>query len=223
MTYASLIAQAPGFAALPAVEGGFSCVTCGAGIYFNTWSAKSQSRAPSRHYRDHSPKALTALLLLAVLARDAWMFLWWPDPHLPTVTDVMRTLGFEFSGKAFTWIKTLASLAQGPRLTLTDRIESALHPAAGFTTRKNSETCWLRRCGKPQILSHSVRGVIVAPGREHFRKPSEFYRRVDQFCPESRLDLFGRQSRRGWIVYSDEATLFDTRSALISECGDTAP
>jgi N6-adenosine-specific RNA methylase IME4 len=79
----------------------------------------------------------------------------------------------------------------------------------GFTTRKNSESCWLGRRGNPKILSHAVREVIVSPAREHSRKPDEFYRRVEQFCPGPRLDLFGRQSRPGWVAYGAESTKFD--------------
>jgi N6-adenosine-specific RNA methylase IME4 len=80
----------------------------------------------------------------------------------------------------------------------------------GYTTRKNSESCRLGRRGKPAVLSHSVREIIVAPRREHSRKPDEFYRRAELFCPGSRLDLFGRESRENWRVWGDESALFDT-------------
>jgi N6-adenosine-specific RNA methylase IME4 len=131
---------------------------------------------------------------------------------LPRLIETMRALGFEFSGKAFTWFKTLPSLARGPRLISSDAIEAMLPMGNGKTTRKNSESCWLGRCGKPRILSHGVREIIVAPRREHSRKPDEFYRRVEQFCPGPRLDLFGRQSRPGWVVYGDQARKFDPQA-----------
>jgi hypothetical protein len=54
--------------------------------------------------------------------------------------------------------------------------------AGGLTTRKNSETCWLGRRGKPEIRSKGVRELIVAPVREHSRKPDELYRRIERFC-----------------------------------------
>jgi len=121
----------------------------------------------------------------------------------------MTALSFSFSAKAFTWVKTLPSLVRGPRMISTDEIERVLAMGGGLTTRKNTESCWLGRRGKPKILSHSVREVIVAPRREHSRKPDEFYDRVEVFCPGPRLDLFGRQSRDGWTVYGQEATKFD--------------
>ena len=131
--------DSPFFAPLPMIEGGWACVTCDAGIHFNTWSPRGQGRAPSRHYCDHSPKALTALPLQEVLARDAWLFLWWPEPHLPDMIEVMNALGFKYSGRAFTWVKTLKSLARDSRSISTNEIESALHMGCGKTTRKNSE------------------------------------------------------------------------------------
>lgn len=197
------------FAPLPTVAGGFSCVVCDAAIGFATWSAKGQGRAPSRHYETHAPEALAALRLAEVLARDAWLFLWWPDPHLPSMIKAMEALGFEFSAKAFTWVKTLESLSRGPRMISTDEIAAVLAMGGGLTTRKNTESCCLGRRGKPKIRSHSVREVIVAPRREHSRKPDEFYRRVEVYCPGPRLDLFGRQSREGWTVYGAEAGKFD--------------
>jgi N6-adenosine-specific RNA methylase IME4 len=157
---------------------------------------------------------LAALPLAPVLARDAWLFLWLPDVHAPELPRLMHALGFAFSGKAFTWIKTLESLAQTLCLISTDNIGSVLPMGGGHTTRKNSESCWLGRRGKPRILSHAVREVIVSPRRrEHSRKPDEFFRRVETFCPGPRLDLFGRETRDGWVTWGDEAKKFDGLAA----------
>ena len=197
------------FALLPTTPGGFQCATIDAPLHFGTHSAKGQGRSPSRHYNDHTVAEIMTLPVREILAPNAWGFFWWPDPHLPMLIEVMGAFGFEFSGKGFTWIKTLKSLARGSRLISTDEIESVLRMNNGFTTRKNSETVWLGRRGKPQILSHGVREVIVSPLREHSRKPDEFYHRVEQLCPGPRVDLFGRQSREGWCVWGDQATEFD--------------
>ena len=197
------------FAPLPTIEGGFPCITIDAPLHFSTWSTKGQGKAPSRHYQTYPPEIIATLPVREAAARDAWAFVWWPDPHLEMLIEVMTAFGFAFSAKAFTWIKTLKALARGPHLMSTDDIETALHVGAGKTTRKNSESVWLGRRGKPKILSHSVREIIVAPVREHSRKPDEFYARVEHFCPAPRLELFGRQSRPGWTVWGDQATLFD--------------
>jgi N6-adenosine-specific RNA methylase IME4 len=197
------------FAPLPMIAGGWPCIAMDAPLHFRTRSAKGQGRSPSRHYRTYSPAEIMTLRVSEIAARNAWCFIWWPDPHVLMLPDMLKAFGFMFSAKAFTWVKTQKQPAHGTRLVSTREIESVLTMGGGYTTRKNSESCWLGRRGKPEILSHAVREVIVAPRREHSRKPSEFYARVEAFCPGPRLDLFGRQSRPQWTVYGDEATLFD--------------
>jgi N6-adenosine-specific RNA methylase IME4 len=200
-----LLVEAPLFPPLPCVPGGWACVSAEC--------PKGQGRAPSQHYGTHKPAMMATLPVKAVLARDAWLFLWWPDVHEAHIQAVMKAWGFKFSGKAFTWIKLKRSLAKGSQLIRTDAIESALHFGLGKTTRKNSEVCWLGWRGSPAILSHSVREVIIAPVREHSRKPREAYERIKTFCGGPRLDLFGRESREGWTIYGDEANKFDREAA----------
>jgi N6-adenosine-specific RNA methylase IME4 len=184
-----------------------------------------QGRSPSRHYQTYAPEIIATLPVREIAARDAWLLAWWPDPHLPTLIETMTAFGFAFSGKAFTWVKVLKSLGRKPSLISTADIETALHTGGGKTTRKNSESCWLGRRGNPKILSHSVREVIVAPVREHSRKPDEFYARAEAFSPGPQIDLFGRQSRPGWSVWVLEATKFDSREAvsLLASYSEIAP
>jgi N6-adenosine-specific RNA methylase IME4 len=71
----------------------------------------------------------------------------------------------------------------------------------------------LGRRGHPERLDKGVFEIIVAPRREHSRKPDEVYRRIEKYCAGQRLDLFPRQRRDGWIPYGDEADKFDTQEA----------
>jgi len=56
-----------------------------------------------------------------------------------------------------------------------------------------------------------VRELILAPRREHSRKPDEFYRRVEQYCEGPFADLFAREQRPGWDVWGDEVGRFTER------------
>jgi N6-adenosine-specific RNA methylase IME4 len=206
---AGVMAHSTVFAPLPTVAGGFACVAIDAPLHFSTWSSKGQGRSPSRHYQTYPPEIIATLPVREIAARDAWLLAWWPDVHIPALIETMTAFGFAFSGKGFTWVKVLKSLGRKPGVISTADIETALHTGGGKTTRKNSESVWLGRRGSPKILSHSVREIIVAPVREHSRKPDQFYARAEQFCPGPRLDLFGRQSRPGWTVCGDEPTKFD--------------
>jgi hypothetical protein len=71
------------FAPLPTVACGWACGACDAPLHFATWSLKGQGRAPSRHCETHSTEMIMTLPLQTVLADDAWLWMWWPDPHLP--------------------------------------------------------------------------------------------------------------------------------------------
>jgi hypothetical protein len=115
----------------------------------------------------------------------------------------MDAWGFRYSSVAFTWVKTNP---KAPVLFLDHR---SFHIGLGHTTRKNAEFCLLGRRGSPKRLSKAVRELIIAPRREHSRKPEEAYARIEQFCAGPRLELFGRQTRLGWEVWGNEATKFD--------------
>ncbi len=80
--------------------------------------------------------------------------------------------------------------------------------ALGHTTRKNTELCWLGRRGNPKRLDKGVRELIVAPVREHSRKPDEIYERIERFCAGPYLELFARQRRNGWFSDGNELDRF---------------
>jgi N6-adenosine-specific RNA methylase IME4 len=62
----------------------------------------------------------------------------------------------------------------------------------------NPELCLLATRGKPKRLSKSVRELIVAPRREHSRKPDEIYSRIEALCDGPYLEMFSRFPRSGW-------------------------
>jgi N6-adenosine-specific RNA methylase IME4 len=139
------------------------------------------------------------------MARDAFCFLWVPGPFLAVGAHipVMRAWGFEPTAMGFIWAKLNRNASE----LVFSRHDFFMGP--GLTTRKNCEFCVLGRRGRPQRLAGDVRELVVSPVREHSRKPDEVYSRIERFCAGPRLDLFGRASRAGWIVWGDEAKRFD--------------
>jgi N6-adenosine-specific RNA methylase IME4 len=97
-------------------------------------------------------------------------------------------------------------------MVMVDRLEcdepetgdQRFHMGIGFTTRKNVELCLLGRNGNPRIHAHDVRELIVAPVREHCRKPDEQYERIERLCAGPCLELFARNRRPGWVSCGDE-------------------
>src|SRR5437588_442834 len=105
----------------------------------------------------------------------------------------------------FVWIK-LRTLADPANFKLAD-----LHTGTGFTTRKNAEFVLICPRGRSLRRNAGVHEIIVAPRREHSRKPDELYRRIEQYVGGEGpfLELFGRETRSGWTVWGDQAGLFD--------------
>jgi N6-adenosine-specific RNA methylase IME4 len=83
----------------------------------------------------------------------------------------------------------------------------------GYGTRHNIEVCWLGRRGKPKRKSAAVRELIIAPVREHSRKPDEIYRRVEAFSDGPFLEIFARQQWPGWTCVGDELGKFEREAS----------
>jgi N6-adenosine-specific RNA methylase IME4 len=69
--------------------------------------------------------------------------------------------------------------------------------------------CLLATRGHPKRKSKSVSRLVIAPRREHSRKPDEIYNAIEQLVDGPYLELFARQNRPGWEAWGTEAGLFD--------------
>ena len=61
----------------------------------------------------------------------------------------------------------------------------------------------------PKRVAGDVPKLLIAPRREHSRKPDETYRRIERLLPGPYLELFARQSRPGWDGIGNQEGLFD--------------
>jgi N6-adenosine-specific RNA methylase IME4 len=178
---------------------------------FKCFTAAVGSRDPRRHFRTMSLAEIRALPLRDLAAPDCHLFFWSTGPFLKRAFDVIEAWGFRYSGIAFTWVKLKKTC-----LLLTG--ESDFHCGLGYTTRKNTEICLLARRGSPRRLSRNVRELIIAPRREHSRKPDEVRERIEQYCAGPYVELFARKSIKGWSAWGDEATKFDSiREAAVGD------
>ena len=165
-------------------------------------------RDAERHYQTMSLEHIKSLPVSGLAADDCHLFLWTTGPNLKQSFEVMEAWGFRYSTLAFTWVKLKRSFdARQFRFTAT--LESDLHVGLGLTTRKNCEWVLLGRRGNPKRIAKDVREVIMAPVREHSRKPDELFARVERYCVGPYLELFARQTRPGWTTWGLEKTKFD--------------
>jgi N6-adenosine-specific RNA methylase IME4 len=185
------------------------------GIAFEAYSVKGEGpRSPQGHYRCSSIEELKALPLARLAARDCFMFLWIPKRSNPLVEPLMNAWGWKFSGSAFTWAKLNTDSARLRKLFEGQNVVDCIaHPKlwamiTGYSTRQNTECCWLGRRGAPERLSKSVRELIIAPRREHSRKPDEVYARIEALCAGPYVEIFARQHWPGWTSIGDEIDKF---------------
>jgi N6-adenosine-specific RNA methylase IME4 len=170
------------------------------------WVLGMGTKNRPQHYPRMKDREIAALPVADLAHPDGcWLFLWTPSNRLHLVFDIANAWGFRFSARAFVWVKTIASAPDGSPWLRKEEIFTG----TGLTTRKNAEDCLLFRRGKPKRLSKNVHEVIIAPRREHSRKPDEAYSRIEEFCAGPYADLFSRESRPGWDCWGNERQKFD--------------
>ena len=54
----------------------------------------------------------------------------------------------------------------------------------------------------PQVAQRA--NLIVAPVREHSRKPDEIYDQIEALWPGPYVELFARHQREGWFSWGNE-------------------
>jgi N6-adenosine-specific RNA methylase IME4 len=127
-----------------------------------------------------------------LMERNSAVVSWVIDTHIPQMLELARWWGLRYSTVCFTWAK----------LTKTGQ---RWHFGTGKTTRANTEQCFLFWYGKGlPIRDHSVRRLIVAPVREHSRKPDEARAGLMKlFGDVRRVELFANEKTPGWEAWGD--------------------
>jgi N6-adenosine-specific RNA methylase IME4 len=158
----------------------------------------SKTRATERFYSTMSAKEIAALPVAELAAPDCVLFLWTCWPMLADAWLCLKRWGFEYKTCAFAW--TRADNRQPDFF----QDELPVQVGLGYWTRANSEPCLLATRGKPKRLNADVRQAIIAPRREHSRKPDGIHERIERLVGGPYLELFARQSRPGWTTWGNE-------------------
>jgi len=154
------------------------------------------------HYQTMSYDELAALPISELAADDSALFLWICWPMLPQAMSLIETWGFVYKTCAFAWMKAHAGQIEMFR----DDLDTSM--GMGYWTRANSEVCLLATRGKPKRLNADVRQGIIAPRREHSRKPDGIHERIERLVTGPYLELFARQRRTGWDCWGNETDKF---------------
>jgi N6-adenosine-specific RNA methylase IME4 len=167
--------------------------------------SKSTNKLASVHYRTMTVEELAVLPVENVAATDCALFIWICWPTLREALDLIDGWGFSYKTCAFSWMKAHASQIEMFR----DDIDALM--GMGYWTRANNEVCLLATRGKPKRLNADVRQGIIAPRREHSRKPDGVHERIERLVSGPYLELFARSRREGWDSWGNEVDKFKPR------------
>ncbi len=118
------------------------------------------------------------------------MVMWATWPMINEALDLMKAWGFTYKTGG-SWAKQSST---GKKWAF----------GTGYVLRSANEPFLLGTIGRPAYKSASVRNLIVAPVREHSRKPDDMHHMVEQLVDGPYLELFARQTRPGWTVWGNE-------------------
>jgi N6-adenosine-specific RNA methylase IME4 len=156
------------------------------------WQYDKRAEDPTHRARTPYPTMTLAELVEKVpvenLAHaDSVLWLWTTNAFLREAFELLEAWKFTYR-TLLTWGK--------------DRM------GVGDWLRGQTEHCLMATRGQAVINLTNQTTLLLAPMREHSRKPDEFFALVDRLCPGNRLELFARQERPGWSTWGAEKDKF---------------
>ena len=161
---------------------------------FENYSAKGHGKAPAKHYECMSAAEIRALPVSQLAAPDCALVMWATAPMLPVAVDTMETWGFVYQS-AGAWAKQSTT---GNKWAF----------GTGYRYRSAAEFWLLGTLGQPRQRSRSVRNLIVAPIREHSRKPDQMHEDIERLWHGPYAELFARTRRPNWACWGNETGKF---------------
>lgn len=144
-------------------------------------------------YPTMTTEALKELDVGRIAHRDAALFMWATDAHIPDALELYRAWGFRYVTVAFVWSKK----------TVNGKTVSNLAP----WTLKNCELCLMGTRGRmvQYKQKNNIPQLVEAVRTRHSEKPEEVRRRIEElFGDIPRIELFARKRFHGWDCWGNE-------------------
>jgi N6-adenosine-specific RNA methylase IME4 len=172
----------------------YGVILCDPPWRFANYSAKGEKKNPVSHYTCMSLAEIKALPVSQLARPDCALIMWATSPLLPEAIDTMKAWGFAFKS-AGAWAKQSST---GEKWAF----------GTGYCYRSAAEFWLLGTLGHPKQRVRNVRNLIVAPVREHSRKPEQMYEDIEALWDGPFCELFGRCTRPGWTTWGNEIEKF---------------
>jgi N6-adenosine-specific RNA methylase IME4 len=162
--------------------------------YFKNFSKKGEEKNPVAHYDCMDLAAIKRLPVSQLAAPDCALIIWATAPMLPDALSTMTCWGFRFKS-AGAWAKQSST---GEKWAF----------GTGYCYRSAAEFWLLGTIGSPRQKVRNVRNLIVAPIREHSRKPDQMHTDIEALWDGPYCELFGRQQRPNWDTWGNQTEKF---------------
>ena len=132
-------------------------------------------------------------------ADSSHLYLWTPVSMMQEGLEVMQSWGWKYKTSLF-WQKT--------------RSDGEVHKGGlGFYFRNAVEVCLFGVRGKMRTLppGRTQVNVIQFPPTGHSQKPVAMYELIEACSPGPYLELFARNTRKGWSSWGDEVEKYGER------------
>lgn len=166
---------------------------------FKTHGPAGQARCASAHYDVMPAEEIQALPVGHLASRDCILVMWSTFPHLDQAMQTLKAWGFRYSTGGV-WAKRTAR-------------DRDWHMGMGYRFRSAAEPYLIGTVGEPPIRDRAIRNLIVAPVREHSRKPDDMYEICERLSPGPYVELFARTRRPGWDAWGNQTDRFPTEAA----------
>lgn len=176
-------------------RGHFGCIVADPPWRFELYSAKGEGKSPQRHYSTMTLAEIEALPVAQLAAPDCALFLWGTSPILPQALETLAAWGFKYKSVG-AWAKRT-------------RTDTAWQFGTGYLMRNAAEFFLLGTRGRPKCMVRNERNLIVAPVREHSRKPDQLRAKAMAMYGGPYLELFAREAAPGWARWGLEVDRFE--------------
>lgn len=191
------------------LAGGYGLILADPPWSFLTRSDKGKRKSPERHYDCMSIDDIKQLPVADLAGRDCVLALWSTAPHMDQALDVMKAWGFTY--------KTMGGWAKRSKR------DTAWAFGTGYRYRNRMEPWLLGTRGSPGQLSRSITNLIVAPVREHSRKPDQMRQDLQAAFPGPYVELFSRSGGDpNWAVWGNEVGKFSPPVSQTHHCDKAA-
>lgn len=178
---------------------------------FKTFSGNNATphRTATDHYETMPLHKIAGLPVPDLADKSCALFMWVVSSHIDAAFELFNIWGFKPKSLAFVWVKSKLGAAEQGSFFLDDAYDDNHPISMGYWTRQQTELCLVATKGKPAVRDRGVRQLIVAPRREHSRKPDEQYSKIERLVDGPYLEMFARQRREGWTAWGDETEKFE--------------